>query len=1595
MANSTETQTDVHSQQAESNLVEELLCRLGLGNKYEDKLTSGYFLEISKITVQEPSRENELVHAFMQRLLTGDYTARHISVTNKPTKPKSIDRKGNFADFKNFKKCTVNTKRTQSQINPMDVQMTVFLCADDFLRQIMVTKLAQCQYAIPLLVPNPFSRKIEFPLWSMHKINKSWKSTDASGKIISKTVPVYKAETSMVAFFRLGSVSSSKSQLINNLINEKHNTFFHRNCPGSSKNHLLMDGVVEIAWYCPSGKSSDHFTECVAFCNLHGDSSSAVTQREILTTMASVNVILLPKFDDNDNNMRIVQDLYDSLTPLIVLTDEEDDNEDPMCEFQKGKYSLGIKNRSDPNVSGLLRDMIKNCFLQTSVTFNLKKMTNNSKLSVDENNEACWRGKEAAQNTMRVLYGKDPLTVKEKYLPCQGKLWHDWCEKSKSLRRLQSTDIETELSNKKTEMKEIRRKQQEHGFSEFMELFVGCLISLSVNERMYFLSWTGICLDEFTSEKLSTIRQEYHQKWTDVLALKKKHDKAEGEANPDKLKAEQSNLEKISKELNAANFGLEHILREMGQIYEASVSEEKSMTRKELGNWSYLPELAAKLMISGQPMELMDGDTDYVPLTWVTAVLDEVTKILGDQRVFVLSVLGIQSSGKSTMLNAMFGLQFAVSAGRCTRGAFMQLVRVSEDRKEDLKFDYILVVDTEGLRSLEMSGNSIHHDNELSTFVVGLGNMTLINILGENPNEMQEILQIVVHAFLRMKQVRLNPSCMFVHQNVCDIAAREKIMDGRRHLQETLDKMTKLAAKDEDYCAENFTDVIAFDVESDVKYFAQLWEGSPPMAPPNPCYSENIQELKRDILSRASTTNGLKLLQVQKRVKDLWNALLDKNFVFSFKNAQEISVYRKLEQEYGKWTWSLRSAMMTIEEKMLNRVVSGIVETVQRRDLVREMAGTLQNVQNAFNRYFEEDNEKETLIQWKCKFETQIQHLHDDLIEEAKRKVDDSIQQKSIRQNLDKQRVNYEKTLFEKSKELALKLKGTVDSQTQAKVEFDSMWGKWVSELAEQAPKIEDVNISNDITEVLGEVYRHDLVSNRKHSSEYKKIERVSEYTSYVPTNKSMSSGNFFKFWSGNSLTPEINKSIRDLIIKVTEQTKRKVESFPFSAQGYMSHYIQSIADDVKTQVHEFEAQFKKSLNLYDDASVFNQDFYVDLSLYVCDQSAKRISELHKKFKEANDPLIYFEKKRAEYFNIFQKYWEGATSAAILGDQVCSKVKEAILQSVYNMITKFLCGEMRGKPPFNGNRADLEKHILKSLAEQEGDKDEKFENYLTYMYNPRAHFEDFIKARVKEFMAAENPQAVSATEEYIDNKQRSIISAVKIATDEVKHVNGDANQWLECFSNSLADELGHTRVHLCNEEYKDCVDYDVLVDVIKKELLAVVEELKKSLSKISDFTMEKFRKRPDEILIKHFCRCCWEQCPFCGAVCTNSQKDHPGDHNADFHRTAGMTGWHHKGTTEFCRHFCTTAVASDKSFYLSSDSETSVPYKKYRKAGGKYEKWGISTDLSELAYWKWFVCEFQKNLEKHHNKQFCGKGEIPEEWKTYSQSDAVKSLGIH
>ncbi|XP_048848230.1 interferon-induced very large GTPase 1-like [Brienomyrus brachyistius] len=1036
--------------------IKELLMRLQL----QDKLTTKDFLQLGCSSLLQLQIEKDLPYAFLQRLLMMDYRARYVTVTEENSNTcseRSIDKpRINDAPTSAFnalfrKTVSDDESNKKNRIHPMDVQMAVFHCADDFLKQYMVTKLSLCQYALPLLVINPTTQEIECSLWTFRKITKSWKSPEDSGEVTTKAMPIYKAALPMVSVFRLGSVSTSKSLLLNGLINQRHNTFFHRHCPGNSQKRLLMDGVVEIAWYCPSGKETDNFRDCVAFCNLHGDAEENELQQKFLTKSASVNVVFLPNLTQDNKALVTVEELFSSSKPLICLLDDDDS---AVTEVSEGKYKIGLKNRNQSDIIEELTKSIRESLSKAHQAFKLEDALQTSGFRVDEDNDDCKKGKACALDLLEQLKETKLFKIKEQFLPCQGKLWQDWSQKHKDLYRLHG-DIEKHKSQIEQDMRTIRRKQRDCGLSDLMTSFIDNLATLDSKEKEYFLKWLGILLDDHSMGALSRLHQKYDKKWSTLLDLKKKNVS---------LKIQQHKLEKVSKQLDAVTFGIEHFLREVGQLYEAWIGQNEPITVKGgKRNISLLPQLAAELMISGYPLELMDGDAAHVPLNWIDAVLNEVIKRLGDKRIFVLSVLGVQSTGKSTMLNAMFGLQFAVSAGRCTRGAFMQLVELNEDMKMQQSFDYVLVVDTEGLRALELTGKeTLHHDNELATFVIGLGDITLINIFGENPAEMQDILQIAVQAFLRMKKVKLSPRCVFVHQNVGDITASEKNMEGKRRLQEKLDKMTRLASKEEECDVGSFSDVIAFDVTRDVKYFAQLWEGSPPMAPPNPCYSENIQDLKQTIFSHTSKLEkkGKTLSHFKTRIHDLWNALLNENFVFSFKNTLEIAVYRKLETEYGKWTWTLRRAMLMTENKLHNRIENETFDIVLETFLVEEQMGPYEQVKKMMIQYFEESHDKDVLVQWNGRFLQKISELHDDLIKGTKRKFDEVIQQREACKKVDEKRTQYENELFNKSKELALKLKD-MSNEEESKKAFDSMWAEWVSELSQGKTPIKSIMMKN------------------------------------------------------------------------------------------------------------------------------------------------------------------------------------------------------------------------------------------------------------------------------------------------------------------------------------------------------------------------------------------------------------------------------------------------------------------------------------------------------------------------------------------------------
>uniref|UniRef100_A0A671QSP6 Interferon-induced very large GTPase 1 n=1 Tax=Sinocyclocheilus anshuiensis TaxID=1608454 RepID=A0A671QSP6_9TELE len=356
---------------------------------------------------------------------------------------------------------------------------------------------------------------------------------------------------------------------------------------------------------------------------------------------------------------------------------------------------------------------------------------------------------------------------------------------------------------------------------------------------------------------------------------------------------------------------------------------------------------------------------------------------------------------------------------------------------------------------------------------------------------------------------------------------------------------------------------------------------------------------------------------------------------------------------------------------------------------------------------------------------------------------------------------------------------------------------------------------------------------------------------------------------------------------------------------------------------------------------------------------------------------------------IFQKYCHGATSAAIFGEIICQKLKDPIEQSIYKKTARDLTDEMRSNcESLNGSRSNLEKHILKTLAEEED-----FNKYMNYIDKTLEVISGIIRNVVSRYITDKfSVSVLPKMEENIKLLQQKIMKAAHESTEHVQLNRGDAGLWLKSFTQQLSDELIFSEKDLSGVKHDDVDDFNLLEDVIRQELTDIMSDISSRFNTETFPVKLDYKFRPDELLIDHLCQCCWVQCPFCGATCTNTIKNHDGDHSVHFHRTIGLTEIYYRNTSNLSTYICTSAVANSNLYFFPIDSDDKIPWREYRSAGGKYKDWSINPDLSELPYWKWFVCRFQKDLEKYYNKTFEGQGKIPDKWRKYSKQDAIESL---
>ena len=154
------------------------------------------------------------------------------------------------------------------------------------------------------------------------------------------------------------------------------------------------------------------------------------------------------------------------------------------------------------------------------------------------------------------------------------------------------------------------------------------------------------------------------------------------------------------------------------------------------------------------------------------------------------------------------------------------------------------------------------------------------------------------------------------------------------------------------------------------------------MAPVNPGYSDKAQELKSRIICLARQKGSqFTISGFQSRMKQLWRAVLDKNFIFSFKNTLEITAYNELDVKYTQWSWRLQRVMLDWEyenETVIRNTAFENLHDLEKERIANAIALFHQELKDDMKKFFQESKHSDILVQWQDRTERRLddQKLH-------------------------------------------------------------------------------------------------------------------------------------------------------------------------------------------------------------------------------------------------------------------------------------------------------------------------------------------------------------------------------------------------------------------------------------------------------------------------------------------------------------------------------------------------------------------------------------------------------------------------------------------
>ncbi|CAD8188882.1 unnamed protein product [Paramecium octaurelia] len=380
-----------------------------------------------------------------------------------------------------------------------------------------------------------------------------------------------------------------------------------------------------------------------------------------------------------------------------------------------------------------------------------------------------------------------------------------------------------EITNK---IQDIEDKKQKQNFEESKLIKSFSLIFKQDNYYITYLRFVEH-IQKFNQKNLKNLNIE-------IEDLRKKIGSFTEEQKKERSESEEK-LITLEKKYSVQNISIELFWRE---VIKGNSSFQQSPIK-----------VVCQLIKKGEPFEFLNGDDLTIDSNFLIQLREELLD-KDDNKILFLSILGPQSSGKSTLLNRIFGCHFLTSMGRCTKGVFLQLLKIS-NKEQFQNFDYILLLDSEGLQSPNQKDPEF--DKKISLFIIQISDILIFNVKGEIHSTFHNLIEVCFYTLAKYSKLQ------FLKQFSWCFNQNSQINDDEKHkLLKQIEDIGKKLNSEENLIEEDGNKICylqQLDLNIDHIYILGMATNSKEWQ--NSDNSKQIQEIKQEINLQDYSKNAL------------------------------------------------------------------------------------------------------------------------------------------------------------------------------------------------------------------------------------------------------------------------------------------------------------------------------------------------------------------------------------------------------------------------------------------------------------------------------------------------------------------------------------------------------------------------------------------------------------------------------------------------------------------------------------------------------------------------------------------------------------------